>query len=875
MKTLRAIDALQVHLPVFDAQRVLSDHLDTHASNSVGHAAVIDSGQSGKFLGLIDTKDLLTKKASHRVCRDLTNGTSPIHFRPETPLQDVFCQLESSQIDAAGVVDVEGKYIGAVFSEDVKRLLSHEPTVLSELNAHLAMFSTEKAADAIYWIDKEGQIRYANESASRMTGYSQEELIHKTLFDIDPLQSKQDFAAQWSRARNQPPRMVESTHFSKDGRIIYVEIVANIVSHKGCEFNCVMVRDVTKRKRLEVDLLNALHERRFRAIFEQAEVGVCQVTPEGRWIEINDRGCEIFGYSREELLDLTFQQITYPEDLEENLKLYRQVMSGAISRYSMEKRYIRKDGSVVWVGLSTTLVRHETGEPAYFIAIFEDISARKKAQQDLIESESRLRLAVQSSNIGLWDWDITTNKAHYSKEWKSQLGYEEHEIRDDLSEWESRVHPDDLPVTLNRLRAYFAQPNTPHEVEYRMRHKDGSWRWIYTRGESMPKQNGEHVRMLGCHVDITEIKNLTESVRSSEMFLQSAFGALDLHTVVVDQSGTIVLADQAWREFAKNNGGNFSRVLEGANYLEVCDKAASSCNEAKPVAQLLRAALAGLPPSLPIEYPCHSPTEKRWYLFGVRGFIHEGKRYAVVTHQNITAMKLMALREAETKQREAAANIAASVAHEFSSILFAASMQFHLRENRSESELVEANNRALTLVRQAQTLAKSLLNLYQNPDRVTALPMGLYPWLPQTMHRLLVAAPPGIEFTVDVEFDLPEVIAHPLGLEQVLRNIIFNAVDALGESGKLHVNASRAIGSDPEMIEIRVSDNGPGVPRELADKIFTAGFSTSPRSHRSGLGLTIATRMLEQFGGTISYQPNMPKGSTFVIRLLARVGDEL
>ena len=115
----------------------------------------------------------------------------------------------------------------------------------------------------------------------------------------------------------------------------------------------------------------------------------------------------------------------------------------------------------------------------------------------------------------------------------------------------------------------------------------------------------------------------------------------------------------------------------------------------------------------------------------------------------------------------------------------------------------------------------------------------------------------------------------PLGLEQVLRNLLFNAVDALGDKGNVHIAASRVIDSAPEICEIRVSDNGPGVPTELRDKLFNAGCITRSHSHRSGLGLTIARRILEQFGGTISYQPNTPAGSIFVIRLLTPAGDDL
>ena len=106
-----------------------------------------------------------------------------------------------------------------------------------------------------------------------------------------------------------------------------------------------------------------------RATFEQAAVGIAHVGTDGRWLRINDKLCTILGYPREELLRMTFQDITHPDDLEADLGLVRQVMSGEIRTYSMEKRYVRKDGSLVWCDLTVSLTRTAAGEPLYFISV--------------------------------------------------------------------------------------------------------------------------------------------------------------------------------------------------------------------------------------------------------------------------------------------------------------------------------------------------------------------------------------------------------------------------------------------------------------------------------------------------------------------------
>ena len=126
------------------------------------------------------------------------------------------------------------------------------------------------------------------------------------------------------------------------------------------------------------------------------------------------------------------------------------------------------------------------------------------AFRDLQEGAERLRLAVKASNVGLWDWDVTSGTVLFSPEYKRQLGYAEDEITNDVDEWRRRVHPDDVDSILEGLGAFFAGSQVVRETEFRMRHKDGSWRWIFSRGEVRRAADGTPVRMLGCHLDITD-----------------------------------------------------------------------------------------------------------------------------------------------------------------------------------------------------------------------------------------------------------------------------------------------------------------------------------------------------------------------------------
>lgn len=129
-------------------------------------------------------------------------------------------------------------------------------------------------------------------------------------------------------------------------------------------------------------------------------------------------------------------------------------------------------------------------------------------------------MIVEAGNIGLWDWDLRTHQVCYSTEWKRQIGYEDHEINTDFMEWQSRIHPDDRDHILLVLQTYIQQPSPTCSVEFRFRHKNGCYRWILAQGSLIHDTQGEPLRMLGSHIDITERKQAEEELRESQLRFQ-------------------------------------------------------------------------------------------------------------------------------------------------------------------------------------------------------------------------------------------------------------------------------------------------------------------------------------------------------------------
>lgn len=140
-------------------------------------------------------------------------------------------------------------------------------------------------------------------------------------------------------------------------------------------------------------------EARFRVTFDQAAVGMAHVAPDGRWLRVNQRLCATLGYTHAELLALTFQDLTYPDDLHTDLELMAQVLAGTLPRYSLEKRYRRKDGSLIWANLTVSLIRDEEGAPEFFISVVEDISRAKAAEAEVRAQRDRAQTYLDLAGV--------------------------------------------------------------------------------------------------------------------------------------------------------------------------------------------------------------------------------------------------------------------------------------------------------------------------------------------------------------------------------------------------------------------------------------------------------------------------------------------
>jgi PAS domain S-box-containing protein len=226
---------------------------------------------------------------------------------------------------------------------------------------------------------------------------------------------------------------------------------------------------------------------------------------DGRWLKVPPTLCELLGYTEQELLGRRFDELTHPDDVEINLSRRLQLLRDEIKSFDLEKRYVRKDGRIVWVYINVSVVLDTNGTPVHFLSYIRDISRRKQAEQGLRESEERLQLALEAGGMGVWDWDTCSNALQWSSEHFTIMGLKPFSVTPTYQTWAERMHPDDRPSVSAAIARAIAE-SSHYRAEYRIVLPDGSQRWVISRGEAVYKTGGEFVRLTGVTVDITNRK---------------------------------------------------------------------------------------------------------------------------------------------------------------------------------------------------------------------------------------------------------------------------------------------------------------------------------------------------------------------------------
>lgn len=417
----------------------------------------------------------------------------------------------------------------------------------------------------------EKHLRYALESASAgawdwdiRTGFIIWSPENYLLYDLDPTQGPSGYA-DWTSRIHPEDRARANEHVSAvlEGREAEFRMEFRVVSRQGAvrwllglgrverggdgrplRLSGINV-DISVRKHTEEALRAS--EARFRATFEQAAVGIAHVGLDGRWLRVNQKLCDIVGYSADELTRKTFQDITHRDDLDADLDLVRRLLADEIETYSMTKRYSRGNGSLVWVNLTVSLLRSHEGEPNYFISVVEDITARKLAEEQIRYSEELHRIAFDQSPIGKVYLDASGKFTKVNAAMCQIVGYTAEELG--LMNIFDLLNTEDKLGGMDFLGPFLRGDQPSYVGDKKLVRKDGDHCWLAITARMVSDAEGRPLHVVGIFQDITARKLAESALLESNARYRAAVAIVTSLIWTNNAQGEMVGEQPGWGIF--------------------------------------------------------------------------------------------------------------------------------------------------------------------------------------------------------------------------------------------------------------------------------------------------------------------------------------
>lgn len=596
-------------------------------------------------------------------------------------------------------------------------------------------------------ISRQSHIIMANHAAAEMYGYSMAELLEIPVERLVVPEELPVFIQHFARGNNQPVEIMASR---KDGTRFPLEIQSRKMSYKGQSAWISAWRDITARKRVEADLQES--QVRFKNAFELSGIGMALIDLEGRYLQVNQALCNMLGYDKEDLLQTNFQAITHPSDLNNDLEHIKQLLTNRASSYDIEKRYLHKNDSIIWVLLTRSLVRDYRGQPLYFISQVQDITERKRSEQALRLSEARFSGIIKSATDAI----ITLN-------------------------------PQQRIVLFNRA------------------------------AEQMFGRRADDI--LGERVD--------------------------------------VLIPERFRPMHSQHIRDFARTGVSARSMT------------SPFSKL--SALRASGEEFPIEATI-SQVEA------------EGQKFFTVIIRDISEREKSdkALRDKEEQLRqsqkmEAVGRLAGGVAHDFNNLLTViVNYSEFMASQPNDTKLVkEGTEEILAAVMRASALTRQLMTFSRQQVLQPRL-ITLDDVVENTSKMLQRLIGEDIELLIRLNAASGQLLIDPVQIEQVILNLAVNARDAMPRGGKLIIETSEVVldeayasthlEAEPGLFSVlSVSDTGFGMAEDVKEHIFEPFFTTKENGKGTGLGLATVYGIVQQNKGAIWIYSELGLGTTFKI----------
>ncbi len=624
-------------------------------------------------------------------------------------------------------------------------------------------------------------------------------------------------------------------------------------------------------------------ERRFRTLVDHATDAFFLQEYGGGILDVNRQACESLGYTRDELIGMT--PLDFDVDLTPAMMEEMRRRGDAGEEIALESRQRRKDGTVFPVEVRGRWFWE--GGRRYVVSLARDITERKRLEAALRQAKDRLDLAIRASNVGIWEVDMpdgvyVNGTGTWLNVWE-QLGIEPPEENSQFVTWLDYLHSEDKDRLLRALYAYLDGETKEYKIEYRIRHRDGTYRWMLARGTAIRDQAGKPIRLVGSRVDITELKRVEEVLRESEAWFRFMANAMPQIVWTARPDGSPEYLNDRFAEYT----GLPAAEVTGERWLSVLHPDDRERTMTRWMADVASGS------DHDIEWRLRA-ADGRYRWFKSRGLPVRDESGQIVkwvgTITDIDDQKRA--EEAERRAKEAAeaasrakSEFLANVSHEIRTPMNAI---LGMTELAIETPGSDEQRQYLTIVKSSADALLSVINDLLDFSKIEAgkleLDYALFSLrgvLGETLRALALRAhKKGLELVCQIQPDVPDALIGDAGrLRQILLNLVGNAIK-FTEEGEVVVRIEAGptgAGTEPDspedrsgpsqMLRFSVSDTGIGIPADKQQKIFQAfeqeDNSTTRRYGGTGLGLSIATRLVALMRGAIGVESEPGRGSTF------------
>ena len=625
--------------------------------------------------------------------------------------------------------------------------------------------------------------------------------------------------------------------------------------------------DATERKNVEAALRES--EERFRRTFELAGSGLAHVDLDGRFIRVNRRLCEMFGYSEAELVGMLVKDLSHPEDRDAVDERRKKLITGEVETLRLEKRYLRKDGGTLWMNVAIAMERDAAGRPLYAVSVLDDITARKHAEEALRESEARYRSTFELAGSGIAHIGLDRKFIRANRRLCEILGYPEHELVGKTGRQIS--HPDDLDVINAQRKRLYAGEIDHVRLEKRYLRKDGSTVWVAFSMVLERDAEGRPAYEIAIFDDITERKRAERALRESEERFRSltqlssdwyweqdeTFALRFMSQRMGEKTGlaaSAFIGRKRWDQPALNLGDeDWARHRAQLERREPFRE--FEMERANPAGGTRWVSVTG--------EPVYDENGKFRGYRGVGSDVTERKRAEAELHR---AHDELAKKAEELERSNAELEQFAYVAsHDLQEPLRMVSSYTQLLAKRYKDQLPAEAQEFMHFTVDGAARMKQLIEDLLAYSRVGTKGKELVPVsLEAPLKRALTNLRTAIEesgATVSADA-LPTVDADEVQLAQVFQNLIGNALKFRGKAApRIHVGAAEQAGE----WQISIADNGIGIEPQYFERIFML----FQRLHAmgeypgTGIGLAICKKVAERHGGRIWVSSTPGAGSTF------------